>query len=437
MRRRSVLSPDKVGPNAASSSFTFEKKKKKNISLDNIPLVLQNYHNELLSALWAGIPSTTTAPSASVSKVTAVSESPTTHTARDLGDIHIGGGGFNTSAASTTTTLVFPQQLNSSTTTVSKSSCSSNAIQESLKTLAFLSLWYAGNVLYNIENKKALNMLPIPSTVATFQMIMGIPIFILPWLVGLRSVPTLHKGLTYQGLKPFINQAFWHSLNHLSAVVALGAGAISFVHIVKAAEPAFTAFLSILYGSKPLSAPTYLSLIPVILGVSMASLKELSFTWTALTGATMSNLGSSMRGIEAKKTLSNPAAIGTHLTAPNVYALLTGCAAVMLAPAALLERTQWAPAYKSALAAGHTNRDILKHLLGSGLWYYIYNEVAFIALERLNPITHAVANTVKRVFLILTSVLVFGSQFTLTGAAGSAMAVGGTLLYSLSKQQFG
>eukprot|EP00922_Rhytidocystis_sp_ex-Travisia-forbesii_P054350 GHVS01080581.1.p1 GENE.GHVS01080581.1~~GHVS01080581.1.p1 ORF type:complete len:622 (-),score=158.15 GHVS01080581.1:338-2203(-) len=326
-----------------------------------------------------------------------------------------------------------PPKASSSTSITS----SSSPMVESVKTLAFLGLWYAGNVLYNIENKKALNIFPLPATVATIQMLLGIPIFVLPWMLGIRRPPTLHKGFTFSSLKPFLTQAIWHSANHLSAVVALGAGAISFVHIVKAAEPAFTAFLSTLTGSKPLSAATYISLVPVILGVSLASLKELSFTWTALVGATMSNVGSAMRGIEAKKTLSNPTAIGHNLTAPNVYALLTACAATMLAPVALLDCKNWRPVYEQAVANGHSPMDIAKHILASGWWYYLYNEVAFVALQRLNPVSHAVANTVKRVFLILTSVLVFGSKFTAVGAGGSAMAVGGTLLYSLCKQKFG
>ena len=33
--------------------------------------------------------------------------------------------------------------------------------------------------------------------------------------------------------------------------------------------------------------------------------------------------------------------------------------------------------------------------------YYIYNEVAFLALAEVAPVTHAVTNTVKRVVIIL------------------------------------
>ncbi|KAF8819262.1 putative Glucose-6-phosphate/phosphate translocator 1 [Cardiosporidium cionae] len=310
------------------------------------------------------------------------------------------------------------------------------SVFDSLITMSSLILWYYFNVLYNIENKKALNLFPLPYTVATLQMYVGLPIFLIPWLLGWRKRPQLYK----KGVKaywPFISQAFWHSMVHVASVVALGAGAISFVHIVKAAEPAFTAVLSSSILGARMSILTYLCLFPIIFGVGLASLKELSFTWKALSGAMLSNIGSAMRGIEAKVTMSDKSKIGKNITPANIYAIMTIFAALMLSPFLLLDATKWVPVLTDGLTKGITPQKVLRHIISSGLWYYLYNEIAFIALGRLNPVSHAVANTIKRIFLILTSVVVFGSRFTPLGAAGSSLAVLGTLLYSLSKQRFG
>ena len=72
----------------------------------------------------------------------------------------------------------------------------------------------------------------------------------------------------------------------------------------------------------------------------------------------------------------------------------------------------------------------------SGAYYYLYNEVAFLALSEVAPVTHAVGNTVKRVVIILASVVAFRTPITALGALGSAIAILGTLLYSLAKGKF-
>lgn len=45
----------------------------------------------------------------------------------------------------------------------------------------------------------------------------------------------------------------------------------------------------------------------------------------------------------------------------------------------------------------------------------VTNQVAFAALESLHPISHAVANTIKRVVIIVVSVLVFRNPVCMCG----------------------
>ena len=41
----------------------------------------------------------------------------------------------------------------------------------------------------------------------------------------------------------------------------------------------------------------------------------------------------------------------------------------------------------------------------SAIFYYLYNEVAFLTLDNVAPVTHALGNTIKRVVIILASVV--------------------------------
>merc|ERR1711988_1147377 len=89
--------------------------------------------------------------------------------------------------------------------------------------------------------------------------------------------------------------------------------------------------------------------------------------------------------------------------------------------------------WSAAIAAGQSKFHLWLHISLSGIFYYLYNEVAFLALDSVAPVTHAVGNTFKRVVIIFASIFVFNTKMTPLGAAGSAIAIFGTLMYSLAK----
>ncbi|KAM3569473.1 hypothetical protein VYU27_008428, partial [Nannochloropsis oceanica] len=125
------------------------------------------------------------------------------------------------------------------------------------------------------------------------------------------------------------------------------------------------------------------------------------------------------------------------LTSSNMYSVLTILAALVLLPfGALVEGPGLHAAWKAAAAhPSLTNggTELAKYLVYSGLTFFLYNEVAFAALESLHPISHAVANTIKRVVIIVVSVLVFRNPMSTQSIIGSSTAVIGVLLYSLAK----
>mmetsp|Transcript_17569 Transcript_17569/g.25654 ORF Transcript_17569/g.25654 Transcript_17569/m.25654 type:complete len:383 (-) Transcript_17569:458-1606(-) len=307
----------------------------------------------------------------------------------------------------------------------------SSGTKQTLKVGTYFGLWYLLNIGYNIYNKKALNAFAAPWTVATAQMIIGMGIFFPLWILKLRKAPKLSK----EDVKTIMPVAVMHTLGHVTGVISLGAGAVSFTHIVKAGEPFFTATLSAVLLKQFFPWQVYTTLLPVCVGVGLASLKELTFNWVSFGGAMGSNLACSLRGIFSKQMMTkNP---GENMTPANLYSVLTIIASVLLVPAALLfEGTKLKGLWDAAIAAGSSGNTILLHIFLSGLYYYTYNEVAFLALSQVHPVTHAVGNTIKRVVIILTSVIVFNTQMTPLGTLGSAMAIGGVLLYSLAKNYY-
>jgi len=326
---------------------------------------------------------------------------------------------------------VFATRLSSTAVVSAPVAEEKSGLLHKLKIGSLFGLWYALNIGYNIYNKKVLNLVPsLTYTVAFLQLFIGLAYVIPVWLLGVRKAPVLNN----EELQNLIPVAVLHTLTHLGAVVSLGAGAVSFTHIVKAAEPAVSAALSAVFMQSFLPLPVYATLIPVMGGVALASLTELSFNWLSFAGAMVSNVASASRGIVGKMTMGKPQ--GKNMNAANLYAVMTILASIMTLPVALaLEGGNIVPTVKSLISAGQGKTLAVQTVL-SALFYYLYNEVAFLALDNVAPVTHALGNTIKRVVIILTSVLVFGTKMTSQGILGSSIAIFGVLLYSLAKNYF-
>merc|ERR1719223_2355858 len=149
------------------------------------------------------------------------------------------------------------------------------------------------------------------------SLFVGVPYILLLWASGIRKAPKLNPGW-WKTLMP-IGAA--HALGHAGAVIALGAGAVSFAQTVKAAEPVFTCVLSYFVLGTVFKWPVYASLIPIIGGVWLASLKELSFTYKALYGAVTSNVAFASRAVLSKATMDKP--VGENMGPANLYGMLT------------------------------------------------------------------------------------------------------------------
>jgi solute carrier family 35 protein E1 len=187
----------------------------------------------------------------------------------------------------------------------------------------------------------------------------GILYFAPLWALGLRKAPKLSGA----DLKTLLPIALCHTGVHVGAVIALGAGAVSFAHIVKASEPVVTCAANALLLGEVLPMKVYATLLPIIGGVGIASMKELSFTFLALAAAMLSNVSSSLRGVLSKKTMSGKK-IGENLDAQNLYAVLTAMSTLILIPMMLaMEGTGFIGAFKNAVAAGSFTNQSLSTLL--------------------------------------------------------------------------
>jgi len=300
------------------------------------------------------------------------------------------------------------------------------------KITMYFFLWYMFNITYNIYNKHVLNVIEsdLYITAAVLQLVVGVVYIGILWGLGLRTRPKLSR----QDLITLFPIAVFHLLGHITGVISF-AGALAFAHIVKSAEPVFTSFLSAAILRQFFKWQVYITLVPIVVGVAIASAHELNFTWTTLIMALTSNVLTSLRAIYSKAKMKKP--VGENMSAANLFGVLSVYSMVLGIPVALLaEGYKYKAAYVASFPSRHDELKCWLNVFISGLGFYLYNEVAFLALNEVHPITHAVGNTVKRVVIIATSIIVFDSHLTLLGSIGCTIAVLGTMIYSLAKHHY-
>jgi len=302
-----------------------------------------------------------------------------------------------------------------------------------LAVLIFFLVWYVINVMYNDYNKTVLRDLKLPWTVSALQLGLGLMLWVAPlWLTGMRKMPKI----SMENAKAIAPVGVIHGLGQCVTVMSLGAGSLAFVNVVKSLEPLFNVVFGGIFMNDWLPWQVNICLLPVVGGVGIASAADLSFTWDCFAFAMGSNLAFSLRGVLSKKQMSGKAPKGENMDDPgNAFAVMTAFAFLAVIPIALaLEGPHLTSEWAKAMDKGVDPTDLTLRLVGSGLAFYLYNEVSFYTLDSVHPITHAVGNTIKRVILILYSVLRFGSVLDMQGKIGSAIAIGGVFAYSVAKQ---
>lgn len=68
-----------------------------------------------------------------------------------------------------------------------------------------------------------------------------------------------------------------HTIGHVAATVSMSKVAVSFTHIIKSGEPAFSVLVSRFFLGEFFPTPVYLSLVPIIGGCALAAVTELNF----------------------------------------------------------------------------------------------------------------------------------------------------------------
>ncbi len=260
------------------------------------------------------------------------------------------------------------------------------------------------------------------------------------------------------------------TINIAISNVSLEMVSVPFHQIVRSTTPVVTIFIyRVLYG-RTYSRETYLSLIPIVVGVAMTCYGEFYFT---LTGFLLTNLGVVLAA--AKTIATNRIMTGTLKLSPLETLLrmsplafgqalfiswasgelgraMAGAAAFMTAArvateaataaaaaaAGALETGTTAPAASAASAAadaGVSPLGMAIALLGNGMLAFALNVSSFTANKAAGALTMTVCGNVKQCLTVLLGIMLFNVTVGFTNGLGMVVSLAGAAWYSVVELQ--
>ncbi|XP_078429190.1 phosphoenolpyruvate/phosphate translocator 2, chloroplastic-like [Wolffia australiana] len=284
-----------------------------------------------------------------------------------------------------------------------------------------VALWYLFNIYFNIYNKQVLKVYPYPVTITTAQFAVGTVFVLFSWATNLVKRPKLSLSQFFVMLL----LAAAHTLGNLFTNMSLGKVSVSFTHTIKAMEPFFSASLSAVFLGKMPTLPVVLSLAPVVGGVVLASATEAQFDWIGFWSAMASNLTNQGRNVISKKLMDEEGSLDNM----SIFSIITVLSFLLMVPVTpIMEGIKFSPSFLRS--AGLDVKEVLVRSLLAAIFYHAYQQLSYMILAYMSPVTHSVANCVKRVVVIVSAVVFFSTPVSAVNALGTGIALAGVFLYS-------
>jgi len=254
-------------------------------------------------------------------------------------------------------------------------------------------------------------------------------------LLGLQKPSKMPLPQTTQAdIVDTLPVGFCAAAAHSAGVFCLGADPL-FGQIVKAGEPVLSAFVNTVFYGKPPSLAKVVCLFFIVGGVGFASLKKgadgaykLKFDERALIFGLIGNSFAAFKGSENKKLMTKEGIKDRMGGVANQFALTEVLGFLISVPVMVAVEWKKLPEFCKLLM---TSKELQVGLLLSGMAFYLYNELATMTIKKTGAVTASVANTAKRVIVLVFMSAVTGKALTNEQKIGAAIAIAFVMLYAV------
>jgi solute carrier family 35 protein E1 len=348
-----------------------------------------------------------------------------------------------------------------------KASISENAheIAESLKApvswklVILCGVWYTTSIMTNASSKAILTALRKPVTLTIVQFLL-----VSFWCVFLSWVAKHNR--TLREIAPFLKNGIRKPSKELILVTlpltgfqigghilnsdAMSKIPVSLVHTIKGLSPLMTVLAYRIFYNIRYSTPTYLSLVPLTIGVCMACAADTTTNFFGLLNAFGSAVLFVTQNIVSKKIFNEAAkseadGLPSSRRKPDKLNLLcySSALAFLITVPIWIFSEGWALAQDFMQDASITLREkpgsldhgaLAAEFLFNGTFHFAQSLVAFVLLGLTSPVTYSVASLMKRVAVIIFAIVWFGNPMTYVQGAGFALTFLGLYLYDRNSE---
>ncbi|XP_014256942.1 solute carrier family 35 member E2B-like [Cimex lectularius] len=293
------------------------------------------------------------------------------------------------------------------------------------RALFFLFLWYFFSGCTLFLNKYILSYMQAdPTVLGTSQMLMTMvcgcvqlyfPCGMYKSHPRLSKPPGFYKHMVLVGCTRFATV--------LLGLVSLNYVAVSFTETIKSSAPIFTVFISRCLLGEETGLWVKLSLLPVMGGLALCSINEISFDARGFIAAMATNFTECLQNVYSKMLISGD----KFKYSPAELQFYTSLASMLLqVPTSLV--------YMDSSSLGGVTPSHMVAFALNGLFFHLQSITAYVLMDYTSPLTHSVANTAKRALLIWASVIMFGNPVTGLSALGTCTVIFGVLLYNKARE---
>ncbi|TYH89592.1 hypothetical protein ES332_D01G273600v1 [Gossypium tomentosum] len=288
--------------------------------------------------------------------------------------------------------------------------------------------WYGSNIGVLLLNKYLLTYCgfkyPIFLTMCHMLASSLLSYVAIAWL---KVVPMQAIGSKKQFIKIFgLSSVFCFSV--VLGNVSLQYLPVSFNQAIGATTPFFTAVFAYVMMKKTESWVTYLTLLPVVAGVIIASGAEPSFHLFGFLMCVSATAARASKSVLQAILLSSEE---EKLNSMNLLMYMAPIAVVILLPATLLmERNVIA----ITMALARKDTIVVYYLLFNSSLAYFVNLTNFLVTKHTSALTLQVLGNAKGAVAVVVSIIIFKNPVSLMGMLGYSLTVVGVLLYNESKK---